>query len=243
MTRAEPFLAKAGASLMRRRNLVFPVVTIGLLFLFPAVPVESSEALDIALHILGFALTAMGAALRAVTIGLVDGADHGGRARGVLPHRGSLFGHSRNPLYLGNLLIVAGLLVNHNNEWAYFLLGGFFIFAYAAIVTAEERLQFGRFGRDYFRYCLAVPRWGFRLGGLRETLRRSSFDWRRVVLAEYGLVALWTVMMLSDLAQDVVLEDGIEAGARVLAVLACTMALTVAGALRVRTLKFGGWLQ
>ena len=49
-----------------------------------------------------------------------------------------LLGHSRNPLYLGNLLILLGLFVIHNNGWAYAVGIPFFALAYTAMVKAEE---------------------------------------------------------------------------------------------------------
>ena len=50
------------------------------------------------------------------------------------------FAHSRNPLYLGNFLVLLGLFVIYNNPWVYALGVAFFAVTYRAIVAAEVGL-------------------------------------------------------------------------------------------------------
>jgi hypothetical protein len=45
-----------------------------------------------------------------------------------------LFGHSRNPLYVGNLLVLLGVFLVHNNSVVYHIGVPFFLFAYTSIV-------------------------------------------------------------------------------------------------------------
>jgi protein-S-isoprenylcysteine O-methyltransferase Ste14 len=246
MKLARPAPVRAGEWLSQYRNLVFPAATVVLLAVFPAVPVESSETLDVALHLLGFALVAVGAVLRALATGLVPRSVPEGRDGDACrrrpsfhadPFRRGLRAHCRNPLMLGNLVIVTGLLINHANPWTGFLLGGFFLFAGGAIVLAEEHRLLKRYGRTYLAYCLAVPRWSFRLDGWRETLAGNRLDWRRILFEEYAFTALWTVVMLSDLAEDIILEDGFDSGSTSLAVIASAAGVAGLTALAVACLK------
>jgi hypothetical protein len=102
-----------------------------------------------------------------------------------------LFAHCRNPLYAGNLLVVAGLLVIFNNLWVYLAGGGFFVFSYVAIVHAEECFLLQKFGNEYKEYCERVNRWTFRTTGLHDTLRSMEFNWARVVYKDYTTMFTW----------------------------------------------------
>ena len=104
-----------------------------------------------------------------------------------------LFAHCRNPLYLGNLLILTGLFVIFNNPWVYLAGGGFFVFSYAAIVHAEEYFLLHKFGNEYQEYCARVNRWTFRISGLRATLQSMEFNWVRVVYKDYTTMFTWIV--------------------------------------------------
>jgi hypothetical protein len=53
-----------------------------------------------------------------------------------------------------------------------------------------------------------VPRFIPRLRGLRATLSRFSFDWKRVVRKEYGTTFSWTTTALALLALERVHWDG-----------------------------------
>lgn len=115
---------------------------------------------------------------------------------------GGFFNHSRNPLYVGNLLILLGLLIIWHSPIAYLIGIPFFLLGYVAIVAAEETFLRGKFGARYDAYTARVPRWRVRLGGFRESMEGMEFNWRRVVLKEYGSAAYWIagafVLMLAD---------------------------------------------
>jgi hypothetical protein len=99
-------------------------------------------------------------------------------------------------MYLGNLLIAAGLAVA-SNSWitiaVAMLLG---LFMYASIIAAEESYLRGRFGAGYDAYCRDVPRWFPRLAGLFRTLASMQFHWRRVVVKEYGTPFGWVSVLV-----------------------------------------------
>src|SRR5437773_7797155 len=99
-------MVRIGNFLFRYRNGIFPAVLV-LLFvnspkLFP---------LDTVAVVLGLAVALTGQLLRAVTIGLAY-IIRGGKKREVYAEalvQGGVFAHCRNPLYVGNLLVVLGL--------------------------------------------------------------------------------------------------------------------------------------
>ena len=83
--------------------------------------------------------------------------------------------HSRNPLYVGNLLIVAGLAVAADSLPALLIAPPLFLFAYHCIVSAEEEFLLGKFGDEFRRYWSETPRFGLRFAGLARRSGRCRF--------------------------------------------------------------------
>ena len=96
----------------------------------------------------------------------------------------------------------------HNNPWVYALGMVFFLFAYNAIVAAEEAYLTDRFGEEYTAYCRQVNRWILDFRGLRRSTQNMRFAWRRVVLKEYGSTYAWCATALLLLAYDRVAYAG-----------------------------------
>lgn len=70
------------------------------------------------------------------------------------------FAHTRNPLYVGNMLLYAGVAVMSNALVPWTLLATILFFAlqYASIVSLEEEFLSKEFGQPYEDYRAAVPR-------------------------------------------------------------------------------------
>ena len=148
---------------------------------------------DHVLDAIGLGVSLIGQALRVLVIGLVY-ITRGGQNRQVWANTlvdGGMFAHSRNPLYVGNLLIILGLALVHNG-WAMYLVAlPIFVFVYAAIVSAEEEYLTARFGDAYVAYCRRVPRWLPSLRGLSRTISEGNFDGLKVLRKEYGTPFGW----------------------------------------------------
>ena len=139
-----------------------------------------------------------GQMFRILVIGLVY-ITRGGQNRHVWANalvESGMFAHSRNPLYVANLLLFLGLAIVHNGWAMYLIVLPFFVVAYVCIVAAEEDYLVGRFGDAYADYARRVPRWLPSLGGLSSTLRGSEFDWLKVLRKEYGTPFAWTSGLL-----------------------------------------------
>jgi protein-S-isoprenylcysteine O-methyltransferase Ste14 len=89
------------------------------------------------------------------------------------------FGHVRNPLYTGNILIYVGvgIMANAWTPWLQCIALVFFIFQYSLIVREEERFLLKEFGEEYRRYCEEVPRFAFRIKQYRST-GGNIIDWK-----------------------------------------------------------------
>jgi protein-S-isoprenylcysteine O-methyltransferase Ste14 len=197
-------LVRWGNFFFRNRNGVFPLALLALFVAFRPVYPRGSERLDNWIDLLGLGIALAGQALRFAVIGYAY-IKRGGKNKQVYAERlvtDGFFRHSRNPLYLGNLIVLLGLFIIHGNIWVYVLGVPFFLFAYRAIVAAEEAYLRGKFGEEYEEYCRRVNRWLPDFRGLRRTMRSMRFVWRRVLLKEYGSTYAWCSAALVLLAYD-----------------------------------------
>jgi protein-S-isoprenylcysteine O-methyltransferase Ste14 len=187
-------LVAIGNFLFRFRNGLFP-----LSLLFVLLPGRALFADPLVAVAFGFGIALSGQLLRAFTIGIVY-VVRGGRNRRVyakgLVTKG-FYRLCRNPLYVGNLLIIAGLAVASNSLACLLVTIPVYLFVYVAIVAAEEAFLRSKFGAAYDRYVADVPRWLPRLTALGKALRDDRYHWRRLAAKEPDTPFGWiTVLML-----------------------------------------------
>ncbi len=226
-----------GNFLYRTRLYVFPLACL-LVFL----PGPRIWQQDLVAAALGFAIALAGQLIRAGTIGLVY-IVRGGKNRRV--HADDLvtdgvFGHSRNPMYVGNLLILSGMAVT-SNCWTTVLVAiPLTAFIYRAIVAAEENYLRGRFGKDFDDYCSRVPRFVPRLSGLGATFSSMTFHWRRVLVKEYGTPTAWILVWCGIVAWNMTRHGQFASCPGATRVLQVVAVLAVAGWVTARYLKKSG---
>jgi protein-S-isoprenylcysteine O-methyltransferase Ste14 len=66
----------------------------------------------------------------------------------------------RNPMYVGLMLLVAGLGIGLASDWTLLLLVPMGLLLHHGVVLREERYLEAKFGEPYRRYKERVPRWG-----------------------------------------------------------------------------------
>lgn len=232
-------LIRIGNFFFKFRDYLFPLVFLPLAIgTRPRVFTDDPHA-EMALDVLGVTIAFAGQALRAVVIGLAY-IERGGRNKQIYASKlvqNGIFAHSRNPLYVGNLLIICGLTIIHNGAWMYLVVLPFFFFVYMAIVAAEERFLHAEFGAEYDQYCRRVPRFLPRLSGLGATLRSMTFDWKRLVRKEYGTFFSTITGVLGLLVWEKISAFGytaVEAGVRTMGFIwgACILAYLTARILK-----------
>jgi len=183
---------RTGDFFFRYRNAVFPVVLVALFATFrPPAQYLGSESLEEWKDVLAIAVALAGLAFRATVIGFAY-IKRGGLNKRVYADNlvtEGFFGLCRNPLYLGNMLIYAGVFLMHGNPWVVGLgiLGYWLI--YESIIAAEEFFLRDKFGPGYADYCHDVPRWLPRLSRFSEALHGMRFNWKRVVVKDYTTMA------------------------------------------------------
>ncbi len=151
----------------------------------------------------GVLVALAGQTLRVLVIGLAY-IQRGGVNKTIAAHHlvvDGIFAHSRNPLYVGNFLLLLGLMLIWNSPAGYALVAVAAV-ALFAMVRAEERFLHAKFGAEFEAYCARVPRFLPDPRGLRATMARFTFDWKRVLRKEYGTTFSWTTTALLLLALE-----------------------------------------
>jgi protein-S-isoprenylcysteine O-methyltransferase Ste14 len=144
---------------------------------------------------LGLIITCLGQLIRGLTIGLAY-IIRGGRegkpyAEGLVTE--GIFNHCRNPLYVGNILMLLGVGILANSLLYVAVVIPIFLFIYQAIVLAEENFLRGKFGSGFDAYCRKVNRWVPDLRGIGKTFKGMEFNWRRWILKEHTTQFIWLV--------------------------------------------------
>jgi protein-S-isoprenylcysteine O-methyltransferase Ste14 len=70
-----------------------------------------------------------------------------------------IYNYSRNPMYIGLILIYAGLAAALGSVWALILLPAFIGYIRYFAVAREEAYLMRRFGEPYRAYMRKIPRW------------------------------------------------------------------------------------
>jgi protein-S-isoprenylcysteine O-methyltransferase Ste14 len=194
VSEAQPsLLERWGTFLFKYRDAVFPAVILAIVILTrPRFPAGSRTA-DLWLDLVGILVAAAGQVLRITVIGyryIV----RGGKNRKVhaedLVTEG-IFALARNPLYVGNILVLFGLFIIWNAPLLYVIGVPFVLVGYKGIVTAEEAFLRRKFGAEYDEYCRTTNRWIPDFRKAPAALAGIPFNWRRVLIREYGSWTAW----------------------------------------------------
>jgi protein-S-isoprenylcysteine O-methyltransferase Ste14 len=226
------------------RDYLAPLVFVVVVATMPPVLFADFEVWDLGFDLVGVAISFTGQGLRVIVIGLAY-IKRGGRQKAIAADRlvcEGVFAHSRNPLYLGNFLMVSGLILIWNAPLAYLIILPSFGIALLSIVRAEERFLSRRFGEEYTEYCARVPRFLPRFRGFGETLAQFDFDWRRVIRKEYGTTFALVSMTLALVVLEKIHWHGLEAGLVRIRVAAALWLLAAGLWASARWAKKAGWI-
>jgi protein-S-isoprenylcysteine O-methyltransferase Ste14 len=165
-------------------------------------PGPGGAAVDAALDVVGLALAGLGSLVRVLTVGFEPGTNSQTRVLGApsLSTSGP-YAAMRHPLYLGNALIVTGLLCIVDEPLAWALVGLAFAGSTLLIARAEEALLARRFGAAWTRWAEAVPPVSLNPARWRA-LQGLPFDWRTAVRRETNPVVAWGLLAQASLAWE-----------------------------------------
>ena len=188
-------MTQIGNFFFKYRNLLFILLYLALFI--PSAPIFSAETFGPEYYlwpiIIGLIITVSGQLIRGATIGLayiIRGGKDGKVYAEDLVTTG-IFNHCRNPLYVGNILMLTGVGILSNSLIYLLIFIPFFLFVYQAIVLAEENFLRNKFGQNFNAYCSKVNRWLPDLRGVGKTFEGMRFKWKRWILKEYNTQYVW----------------------------------------------------
>ena len=104
------------------------------------------------------------------------------------------YSYTRNPLYLGSIVIAVGFAVTARNLWTWVLLFALFVFIYVPVIASEEAFLRAKFP-DFAAYANVVPRLLPRWSGQSLTANFSRELYLK--LREYNALIGAALMMLA----------------------------------------------
>ena len=142
MTRVETAHVPSGWSRIARR------IRVPLGFCFAVIYLWLAHPLPVTIF-LGCLIVTAGLGVRAIASGQL-------RKNEELATSGP-YSYTRNPLYLGSIVIAIGFAVAARNLWIWVLLFSLFVFIYVPVIASEEAFLRSKFP-DFDAYASAVPR-------------------------------------------------------------------------------------
>ena len=237
-------LPQTGAHLFRWRSflpLMFLPIVLWALRDAECLDAVMGDRMDDVFEALALGVSLIGVAVRIVTIGQVPRSTSGRNTKeqraAVLNTLGT-YSVVRHPLYLGNFLIIFGLLLS-TGLWHITLIGALaFALYYERIMMAEEAFLLSRFGEDYLRWSKMTPAFFPRFARWRKPT--LGFSWRMVLRRE---ISTWlgfvSAALFVDVAEDLIAESQLEVDAEWLVALAPLIVLYAV----IHCSKRVGWLR
>ena len=188
-------MIEIGNFFFKYRNWVFIPLYLALFIPSPEITTPAYHFLTL---YLGLAITMLGQGIRVATVGLAY-IVRGGKDKKVYASHlvtTGIFNHCRNPLYIGNILKLAGIGLLSNSLLYVGLFVPAFLFIYQAIVLAEEHFLEATFKAEFHAYCARTHRWIPNITGLSETFNQMQFRWQRPLVKENSSVYVWLLGIL-----------------------------------------------
>lgn len=181
-------LVQIGNWIFHIRNFLFPIFYIAL---FIPSQVIFSDPLNS--DILGLSLILAGILIRSITIGLVY-IVRGGKNRQIYAENlvtSGIYSMSRNPMYLGNILLLLGFGLFANSLLFLLLFFPLFVFFYYTIIKAEEAFLSKKFGEEFDQYRLRVNALIPDLSKLNTAFQGQRFNLKKVIKKEYNSLLIY----------------------------------------------------
>jgi protein-S-isoprenylcysteine O-methyltransferase Ste14 len=208
-------LEKSGSWLFRYRSFLalagFPMIAAGLKsFTY----IDHSHRINEWWQIVCFSISMSGLALRIFTIGFVPRRTSGRNTDRQIADTLNITGMYsivRNPLYLGNFLMMLGFAMFFHHWWLVFTATFICALSYYCIVQAEEAFLRERFGVVYERWAAERPAFIPKLSAWKRPA--LPFCWRTVLRREYtGFFIVTAGFFLLDVIGDSIAEGRLRVG-------------------------------
>lgn len=187
-------IIKFGNWIFTYRNFLFP-----LLYIFLFIPSEMLLRNTALATFIGLFLIVVGIVIRSLTIGL-EYIKRGGLKRKIYAEKlviGGIYSICRNPMYLGNLFILAGFGIYANSALFTFFIFPAYIFIYWTIIKAEEHFLTEKFGDKFIHYKNQIHPLIPDFSKMRNLFKNQKFKWQKVLFKEYNSFFLYIFGLLA----------------------------------------------
>lgn len=188
MTSKDSMIVQFGNWIFHYRNYLFPLFYLALFI--PSVVIFNNVVIA---EIIGVLLILSGIFVRSITIGLVY-IIRGGKNRRIYAETlvtEGIYSICRNPMYLGNILLLLGFGVFANSLLFILVFFPVFLLFYYGIIKAEEEFLLKKFGNAFDEYRNRVNALLPSLFRLKYAFKDHNFDFKRVVKKEYNSLFIY----------------------------------------------------
>lgn len=197
---ADNMIVQFGNWIFHVRNFLFPFFYIALF-----IPSQKVFHDQVIADLLGFLAIGAGILIRSITIGLVY-IVRGGKNRQIYADNlvtGGIYSVCRNPMYLGNILLLLGFGILANSLLFLILFFPLFVFFYYSIIKAEEAFLYNKFGQQFEIYRTSVNALLPDFRRIKNAFGGQEFNWKKVLKKEYNsLFIYFTGILLIFYYQD-----------------------------------------
>ncbi|MCW1934076.1 methyltransferase family protein [Pararhodobacter zhoushanensis] len=185
-------MVTAGHTLFRWRSyLLFAFLPLFVWAAWDGETIETTwgDALGDSVEALALALVMLGESIRILTVGFVPRGTSGRNTTGQVAdslNTTGLYSLTRNPLYLGNCLMYAGLALYTQHLWIVAVLILVLALYYERIIAAEESFLTEKFGTPYTDWAATTPPFWPRLSGFKRP--GLSFSVLSVIRREHASI-------------------------------------------------------
>ena len=206
-------LEKQGTWLFRWRSYV-PLILLPLIVLELAEHnfyLGDSPQIELFYGLGCFLISLGGLLIRAIALGYAQPGSSGRNTREqIADHLNTkgIYSVVRHPLYLGNVIMMLGVLLFTKSVMLALAGTLFYLLFYERIIAAEERFLLSRFGDTYREWAESTPAIWPRFSGWQSP--SYPFSMRTAIKGEfYGFTALTCVMLAMDLLKNWFVEGRI----------------------------------
>jgi protein-S-isoprenylcysteine O-methyltransferase Ste14 len=186
-------MIKFGNWLFHYRNFLFPVFYLAL-FIPSRTLIPDSSVMEVA----GLVIIISGILVRCITIGLVY-IVRGGRKREIFADdlvTEGIYSVCRNPMYLGNILLLLGFGIFANSALFLVVFFPLFVLFYVAIIRAEEAFLLAKFGQPFADYMKNVNSVLPDMSKIGNAFEGHKFKWKKVVSKEHNSLFVYVTGVL-----------------------------------------------
>ena len=178
------------------KNRSFTPIPLAFAIIFFADPSVSAT-------IVGFFLVLVGEIIRLNGVHHAGGATRTRKVGAPALCTSGPFGYVRNPLYLGNIIIYAGVVFMAGGPFMWELLGitvVFFFLQYGLIISLEEEILTRKFGDEYRLYLTTVPRFIPHTTSWSGHNKTSPLTWEKTLRTErrtFQVIAIFFLFIIA----------------------------------------------